>query len=95
MNHLQIQLPNLPISLVYSLNGSIALIPTQKFKAFVEHSEGLQSIFDNTRYSINNIDYEYGSWYNYKSDEGLLKWLKMQNLSMPDLEGMFRSPFGF
>ena len=95
MNHLQIQHPSLPIALVCNLNGMVALIPTQKFKAFVEHSEGLQSIFDNTGYSINNIDYEYGSWYNYKSDEGLLKWLKMQNLSMPDLEGMFRSPFGF
>lgn len=95
MNHLQIPHPSLPIAFVCGLNGSIALIPTQKFKAFVECSEGLQSMFDNDGYSINNIDYEYGSWYNYKSDEGLLKWLKMQNLEMPDLSGMFRSPFGF
>lgn len=87
------QLGNLPISITYIPDGTIALSPTAQFKGIVDG----KAVFLMNGYTVDGVDYEYNVAIDYKEEPALLKWLQEQNLPQPTKEDIIRAtqPFGF
>ena len=84
---IQIPLATFPISLFCRGDAKIALQPSQNFKYF---TDGVAS-FDMTGFTIDNVQYSYEEYLDYKNIPSLLKWLQSLNMEMPSFQ---QNPFG-
>ena len=92
-----VPLSTLPLTLVCRGDGKIALQPSQNFKYF---TDGVAS-FDMAGFTIrdesqiDDIQYNYGEYLDYKNIPNVLQFLQSLNMEMPSFQqsGFQHSPF--
>lgn len=85
MNQISIQLSTLPLDIVFTENGMIAIIPQGNFGTLVDGS----AIFDSKGFSVSGVAYNYSTVIGYKNDPGLLKYLKSLDLDISIIYNQF------
>ena len=79
----QLNLSTLPINMTCSSDGRVGFSYNIPFPTIVDTWEGKQTIIDAHGIKVDDVDLNYGVWYNYKSMPILTSWLQSLKMEMP------------